>query len=214
MAFASRSLSTAERKYSVVEKEVLACVWATEHWRTYLWGTKFTLRTDHQALTTLLATKGMGRADMRIARWSARLLCFNYDIVYRPGAQNQAADCLSCLPLPYEQDCSPDMEPETVAAVSILLTAVPMSDFTDICSFCPELRKLHTYMTKGWSASSKGLPADMMPYYQVRNELSMHESLILRGRHRIVVSVRLHSHMVHLQNGQRCVLLYSALLLQ
>ena len=75
VAFASRSLTATERKYSIVEKEALACVWAVERWRTFLWGTRFTLRTDHQALTTLLATKGLGRAGMRIARWSARLLC-------------------------------------------------------------------------------------------------------------------------------------------
>ena len=74
VACASRSLNSAERKYSVVEKEALACVWAAEKLRTFLWGTRFTLRTDHQALTTLLATKGLGRAGMRIARWSARLL--------------------------------------------------------------------------------------------------------------------------------------------
>lgn len=88
VAFASRSLTPAERKYSIIEKEALACVWAAEKWRTFLWGTRFTQRTDHQALTTLLHTKGLGRAGMRIARWSARLLCFTYDVVYRAGAQN------------------------------------------------------------------------------------------------------------------------------
>ena len=73
VACASRTLNPAERKYSIVEKEALACVWAAEKWRTSLWGTRFTLRTDHRALTTLLATKGLGRAGMRIVRWSARL---------------------------------------------------------------------------------------------------------------------------------------------
>ncbi len=54
VAFASRALTATERKYSVVEKEALACVWTTERWRTYLWGITFKLRSDHQALTTLL----------------------------------------------------------------------------------------------------------------------------------------------------------------
>ena len=108
VAFASRTLTVTERKYSIVEKEALACVWATEKWRTYLWGHRFTLRTDHQALTTLLTTKGIGRAGMRVARWSACLLYFDYDIVYRPGSQNDTADCLSRLPMPLPADPSAD----------------------------------------------------------------------------------------------------------
>ena len=47
------------------------------------------------------------------------------------------------------------MEPETVAAVSVLLTAVPMSDFSDFSSSCPELCQLRNYITKGWLVSSK-----------------------------------------------------------
>ncbi len=118
VAFASRTLSSGERKFSTIENEALACVWAVKNWQTYLWGRKFLLCMDHQALTVLLSSKGNDRTGMRIVRWAARLLCFNYDVIYRPGALNNTADCLSRLPLPAsEEDCL-DAEPEFVAFLS------------------------------------------------------------------------------------------------
>lgn len=98
-AFASPVLTDADKNYSPVEKEALACVFAVERWRTHLWGRRFTLRTDHRALSTLLATKGMNRAGLRIARWSARLLCYQKDVVHRAGHKNIAADYLSRMPV-------------------------------------------------------------------------------------------------------------------
>ena len=98
VAFASRTLTLAERNYSVGEKEALSCVWACEKWFQYVWGRHFVLRTDHQALNTLLSSKGSGRQSMRIARWATRLLRFNYTVEYLPGLRNYAADALSRLP--------------------------------------------------------------------------------------------------------------------
>lgn len=181
VAFASRTLSATEQKYSIVEKEALACVWASEKWRTYLWGRRFTLRTDHQALTTLLSTKGMNRAGMRIARWSARLLCFDYDVVYRPGSQNYTADCLSRLPLPATLDHVPDVDPEMVAQISANLSALPITDFDSACSSCPELTDLRAQMEKGWPASIKSVSDTLAPYYKIRDELSTYNNYILRG---------------------------------
>ena len=53
-AFASRFLSNAEVKYSTNELELLAIVWACEHFRTYLLGTRFQVLTDHKAIITAL----------------------------------------------------------------------------------------------------------------------------------------------------------------
>ena len=144
VAFASRTLSAAKRKYSTIEEQALTCVWAVERWRTYVWGRRFTLRTDHQALTTLLSTKGTNRGGMRIARWSARQMCFQYDIQHCPGHQNVMADCLSCVPL-NSTDTATDPEQDLIseiAEISPLLTALPLSDFKAKCEDCSELATL------------------------------------------------------------------------
>jgi len=48
IAFASSTLSSAEAKYSQLEREGLAIIFAIKKFHKYLWGRKFTLVTDHQ----------------------------------------------------------------------------------------------------------------------------------------------------------------------
>lgn len=95
VAFASRTLSSAERAYSVSEREALACMWACEHWHWFLYGRKFTIRTDHSALTTLLAGGTKGRKPMRLLRWADRLNQYDFIVTYKPGVTNVVADMLS-----------------------------------------------------------------------------------------------------------------------
>ena len=57
VAYASRVLKEAERKYSVIEKELLAIVFGVKRFRYYLLGRKFTLYTDHNPLQHIGALK-------------------------------------------------------------------------------------------------------------------------------------------------------------
>ncbi|CAM5162642.1 unnamed protein product [Natator depressus] len=182
VAFASRTLSNAERKYSTVKKETLACVWATEKWRTYPWGRTLELCTDHSPLTTLLTTKGLGRAEYHIARWSARLLSFNEDLEYKPGNQNVVADCLSRPPLP-SPDGPPEDEDVVVALITSTLTAVTREQFQAACSACPIQQKLWEFLTKRWPSHPKNLDPVSLPYFRVRDELSLLDGCVLRGTH-------------------------------
>ncbi|XP_064475539.1 uncharacterized protein LOC135389419 [Ornithodoros turicata] len=69
VAFASRTLSAAERRYFVGEREALACVWAVEYWHVYLWGRRFTQQTDHQTLQVLLSRQESLQDEEEIICW-------------------------------------------------------------------------------------------------------------------------------------------------
>ena len=96
IAYASRALTPAERNYSVTEGECLAVVWASAHFRQYLWGSKFILQTDHAALRWLMQTKDL---TGRLARWALKLQEHDFEVRYRPGSANANADALTRLPI-------------------------------------------------------------------------------------------------------------------
>lgn len=95
IAYASRSLSPAEKNYSSMKLEFLGMKWAmTEKFREYLWGQQCTVWTDNNPLSHL-GTAKLGATEQR---WEAELAAFNYTIRYRPGRTNRNADALSRQP--------------------------------------------------------------------------------------------------------------------
>lgn len=104
IAYASRRLRGAERNdknYSSMKLELLALKWSvTEKFRSYLLGSKFTIITDNNPLCHLRTAK-LGAIEQR---WAAQLAVFDFDVKYRPGRCNTAADALSRIPGSDEPD--------------------------------------------------------------------------------------------------------------
>ena len=119
IAYASRTLSKAERKYSVTRKELLAVVTFTNHFRPYLLGQNFALRTDHSSLTWLHNFK---EPEGQLARWIEKLQEYDFTIFHRQGKQHQNADALSRRPdEQVSQNCnSGDLEPQLQVSVTAL----------------------------------------------------------------------------------------------
>ena len=86
MSFASRFLNDHEPRYSTNELELLAVVWSLEHFKHYLYGTEFTIQTDHRTLITALnENRGNKAYQSRITRGVDRLLPFNFNLEHIPG---------------------------------------------------------------------------------------------------------------------------------
>ena len=85
IAFASRTLNKAEKKYSQIDKEALAIVWAVKKNNLYLYGKKFTLITDHKPLVTIFSPeKGISATTAaRLQRYALFLAGYSYDIKYK-----------------------------------------------------------------------------------------------------------------------------------
>ena len=99
IAYASRTLSNVERRYSQTEKEALVVVWGCEKYHLYLYGTEFIIYTDHKPLEIIYNPKR--KPPARIERWALRLQPYRFKIQHVPGLENPA-DVLSRLPLPHQ----------------------------------------------------------------------------------------------------------------
>lgn len=96
VAFASKSLSRAQKKYPAHRLEFLALKWSVcdkfSHW---LKGHVFTVWTDNNPLTHIMTKP---RLDASEQRWVAKSASYVFDIKYIPGSKNTVADALSCRP--------------------------------------------------------------------------------------------------------------------
>ena len=99
VALVSRKLLPTETKYSTIEKECLAIVWALQFFPVYLYGQSFTIQTEQQPLAWLQRIKN---TNPRLTRWAIVVQPYGFSIVHRSGAANTNADGLSRGALPVD----------------------------------------------------------------------------------------------------------------
>ena len=95
--FVSRKLTDTESRYSNIEREGLAVIWACERLSHFLLGKKFEIETDHKPLVHIFDPTKQISTDVssRLQKYNMKLMRFDYDIKHVAGKNNVIADSLS-----------------------------------------------------------------------------------------------------------------------
>ncbi|QRW15700.1 Retrotransposable element Tf2 protein [Rhizoctonia solani] len=94
VAYLSKSLSPAKKNYDIFDKELLVVIRAFKEWRHLLEGSELPIQvlTDHKNLEYFSMSQSLNKCQIQ---WANFLVDYNFQIIYRPGAQNKKADILS-----------------------------------------------------------------------------------------------------------------------
>ena len=193
--FASRTLNSAEKNYSQIERECLSVVFGCEKFKKFLLGGKFIIKNDHLPLRKLLSPDSPVpiNCSARLQRWRLRLSQYNYTFEYIKGEENVNADFLSRLPLKETTDIE---EPYELIFVMKSLDKLPINckDIEKHTNNDCNLVLLKKYVLTGFPSK---LDSCLLKYKTVINELSVMKGCLMY-RDRVIVPESLRDDVLHM----------------
>ncbi|XP_057299437.1 uncharacterized protein K02A2.6-like [Hydractinia symbiolongicarpus] len=138
-----------QTRYSQIEKECLAILFAIERFRIYLYGIEFVVKTDHKPLVTMFSPRRK-QLPPRIERWVMRLMPYAFKVEYHPGRTNGADYLSRSNPM---QDNTPlhRMTEEFVNFIQSkqLPVAIPKKDIRDAQNDDPAIALIKKHLASG-----------------------------------------------------------------
>ena len=185
--FASQKLTPAQILYPQIEREGLAVIFGLDKFRHYLYGRKFILVTDNQALSKIFdPERGLPvMTAERIQRWALKLSGYDYTVEWRKSAENRA-DFLSRYPDPVGASNLNEEQHAFIFKVDNLRLPITSSQIARATSRDPELCKVHRLIIEGWPHRLCEADRDLNPFFIRRHELSVMSGVVMWGN-RVVI---------------------------
>lgn len=198
VAYASKALTSSQKMWAQIEKELLAIVHGCQKFHQYVYGKTITVETDHKPLENIFK-KPLNDTPLRLQR--LRLSLQPYDIVvkYKPGKDLLVADALS-RNFVKNSEGLPEIDGQVDAHVC-MLTKLQFSDsklelFVKETSLDVDFMTIMNYVQYGWP-NFEQIPNHLKFYYSIKDDLFTVNGLLYKNRH-VVVPKSLRSQMLHL----------------
>ncbi len=96
--FFSKAFNETQSRWSIVEREAYAVVYAIGKCSRYVDGTKFLVFSDHKPLLWMLNYKWNGTEKAKVFRWLLTIMQYDFQVIHQSGKSNVVADALSRSP--------------------------------------------------------------------------------------------------------------------
>ena len=184
IAFASRALSTSEKNYAQIEKEMLAIVYGLQKFDHFTFGRQVKIVTDHKPLVAIMS-KSLSSAPKRLQSMLLQIQRYSCTIEYRPGKDLPLADALSRAPV---------SEPENTKKVVVnnlqfcSIKEHRLEEIKKMTTQDSNLEALKSTIFKGWPNERADLPENLRPYFSFKDEMTVQDGVILRGERVVIPS--------------------------
>ncbi|MCG8113721.1 MAG: RNase H-like domain-containing protein, partial [Candidatus Thiodiazotropha taylori] len=182
VAYASRTLTPTERRYSQTEREALAVLFGIQRFHIYLYGMQnFTVYSDHKALERIFTSAH--QAPTRIQNFVLKLQPYSFTVKFLKGSEN-ISDILSRTPIHETNNETCDLTEKYVNYVmeSSLPIALTLEEVQKECEADDTLAKVR----KCIQGNRWGKSEILRPYRQIKNELTVKGSVILKSNKIII----------------------------
>ena len=203
----SRFLSETEKRYSTGEIEMLGAVWATHKCKLYLLGMPaYDLVLDHKPLIPMFNEYTLDQVPTpRLQRLREKLAPYTFRARWQKGKDHAIPDALSRAPVDQPDEDDKMLEEESCQYVrSVTASAANSMDESNdqlidelrsTAALDPVYKQLIERVCDGFPSNKSNLPAELLPFWRYREELTYEDGLILY-RNRIFVPTGLRKQML------------------
>ncbi|MEW8548052.1 MAG: RNase H-like domain-containing protein [Candidatus Thiodiazotropha sp.] len=196
IAYASKTLTQTEVKYSQIEKEMLAILFGCTRFKHYIYGRRTVVESDCKPIESIMK-KPLCSASPRLQRLMLQLQQFDIHVIHCPGTKIPLGDALSRN---YVSETFPNLIQGLDTHVHTVIRSLPVSDIKiqriqDVTRDDKQMQMLIGVIKSGWPETRQSCPNNVLEYWNHRDEISCENDIVFKGQ-KLVIPAAMRDEMI------------------